>query len=73
MNTGEYKKIYYINNREHLLNYAQQYRENNKDILLEKAKKIIVCKCGEKITYAHLARHNKTKLHIDIMKMQELD
>src|SRR5210317_697733 len=43
------------------------YYLENKDELMEKAKKIVVCECGEHVTNAHLSRHRQTEKHLSIM------
>ena len=53
--------------------YSRQYHIDNKEKIHARKRKIIVCKCGEAVTSAHFARHKLSQLHIDIMKMQELD
>src|SRR6056300_1072531 len=47
------------------------YYLENKDELMEKAKKLVLCECGEQITYAHIAQHRKTQNHISRMEKME--
>ena len=50
--TKEYKKIYY---------------EANRESINQKKKHTIECDCGRQVTAVHLARHKKTKRHLDLM------
>ena len=42
------------------------YNENKSDINVRK-KEILPCSCGCFVTKNHIARHMKTKKHIDLM------
>lgn len=44
--------------------YNKQYVETNKEFLREKAKEKSDCECAGKYTYAHKARHFRSKKHI---------
>ena len=45
----------------------EEYREVNRDKINEKAKEKNVCECGCEISRYHLARHRKTKKHLDYL------
>ena len=81
-------KRYYENNREEILNKSKEYYINNRVKCLaykknyydehykkEYAKKSIInkCECGEELTKHHLARHKKSQIHKDLIKMNGLD
>ena len=61
----EYQNKYRINNKEHNQQYNKQYYENNKQELLEKAKIKIECECGSKIRKSNISAHLKTIKHQD--------
>ena len=82
----EKKKKEYEDNKEHikersLKNYYakheenkeknKQYRENNREKLLEHHKEKVSCECGCILTKTHLNRHRKTDKHKK--KMEELN
>ena len=80
----EYKKQYYEENKNIILEHRHQYYEKNKNIILElnkkyyeknieKYKQKILCDCGEYYTIKCKLRHQRTQLHRDIMRMNELD
>jgi hypothetical protein len=71
--TKEYKKEYYENNKEKILEYQKEYkkeyRENNKEKILEYQKeyqkqKKITCSCGSIIRLDSKSRHLKTQKHL---------
>ena len=59
---------YYANNKEYYLEYGQQYREKNKEKLLEYDKKQVICECGATICKRTYNKHSLTKKHIENMK-----
>ena len=78
-------KKYNLNNKEILKEYKKEYRENNKEIINEKLKKYyndnkedysekrkekITCECGCVFRKVDLARHKKSKKHIELMTMK---
>ncbi len=83
----EYKKQYYQDNKEYIINYQKEYRDNNKEdinkkkaeyreknkeeINKKKAEKI-TCECGTIISKQRLAKHKKTKKHIKELEILEL-
>ena len=64
---AEKHKEYYENNKEILAEKHKEYYENNKEILAEKNKEKITCECGCLIRKRDLAKHKRTKKHIELM------
>ena len=52
---------YYIANREKVLEYKKDYREQNEDKLKAKT----VCECGVTVCLVGIERHKQSKKHID--------
>jgi predicted GIY-YIG superfamily endonuclease len=68
----EYKKIYYDENRDGLLDKQKKYREQNRDKILEKSKmkKVkVICECGCEIFKHNMPIHLNTKKHSSLMKI----
>ena len=63
----EYKKEYYEENREQILEYKKEYYEENRERILEKQTEKITCECGSICNRGSIARHTKSKKHIDLM------
>ena len=68
---SEYDKQRYQDNKEHFKEYSKQYRLDNslevaKNDKLRKSKEVI-CECGLKLKRCVLARHKRSKRHIDLM------
>jgi len=63
----EQKKQYHKNNPDKRLKQAQEYRTNNKDKIKAHNSEKIICQCGCEIRRSDLAKHKKTKKHINIM------
>jgi predicted GIY-YIG superfamily endonuclease len=64
----EYKKAYQQANKESLCEYKKEYYQENKELLSEKAKEPIECECGCIIRKSDLAKHKKTKKHLNNLK-----
>ena len=47
-----------------------QYYSNNKQLILEKAKKTYLCDCGKTLTMCHKLKHEKTQKHISFITNQ---
>ena len=63
----EQKKEYYEQNKEKI----KEYREQNKEKINEdRRKQKIVCECGSEVRKDNLARHKKTKKHLDGVESQ---
>jgi hypothetical protein len=65
---NEYNKQYRIDNKETIKDYKNQYYNDNKDKISEKALEKVTCECGCMCTRASIARHRKTKKHIQRME-----
>tara|TARA_R110000737_G_scaffold166137_1_gene193367 strand:- start:220 stop:801 length:582 start_codon:yes stop_codon:yes gene_type:complete len=61
------QKNYRKNNLEFKLNYEREYRLKNKEKISKIKANLIVCECGFQSSYGHLARHRRTKKHIDFI------
>lgn len=61
----KYKKEYYINNRELLIEKQRERHNNNKTIVNQKKGEKITCECGVIFTRGHRARHLKSKWHLE--------
>jgi len=62
-------KDYYEVNKDDLKQKQRQYYQDNKEALLEKKKIKCVCECGVIIRKDILKQHQKTKKHIERMKL----
>ena len=60
---NEWKKNRYYANHVYELERAKQYRDENKDKILNKMKTKITCECGVEIAYSHKSQHIKTQKH----------
>ena len=60
----EYRKKYWEENKDELNEKKKKYREENRDKLNEK----IICDCGCITSKSNIARHRKSKKHIELMK-----
>ena len=58
-------KEYTEENKDKLKDKFKEYYEKNKDKILEKQKEKINCQCGSIIRRSDMARHKKTKKHIN--------
>jgi len=61
---NDYKKEWYKNNKEKILEERKEYYEANKEKISEKSKEKYTCACGSiDITIGHKARHETTLKH----------
>lgn len=61
MDTSEYNKIYYQNNKEHIKQLVRDRYKNKKDIINEK----IVCPfCGRTVIKRMYKKHTTTNIHL---------
>jgi len=67
----EWGRQYKQDNREIILEKQKKYREENRVQIREKAKEKIVCKCGYEVTKKNLPRHKRGKKHQDWEKLSE--
>ena len=65
----EHKKQYYVENREVLIEKHKQYNTENREIILEKRKQKIECECGTVFSKSHKARHERSFIHTEYLKM----
>ena len=64
----ESNKKWYDNNKEKIAEKIKDYYEENKEKIAEKHKEKVTCECGCIVRYYGLARHTKTKKHLDKIK-----
>ena len=60
-------KIYYQENKDSKLEKRRIYYNNHKEIESEKAKIKVKCECGSEVQKGDIAKHRRTKKHIEIM------
>ena len=65
--SGRTKPEYYIDNKEKMNTKDKIYYNENKSDISERKKEILTCSCGCCVVKNHIARHMKTKKHIDLM------
>jgi len=58
---------HYQDNKEQIAEYQKQYYIENTEFVKARQTKEVICECGSKCAYMNLARHKKTKKHIDLM------
>lgn len=61
-------KQWYEQNRDAVVARQKDYYEQNKEAALAYANERVVCDCGSEQARGHLARHLKTKKHLDWQK-----
>ena len=81
------KHEYYQNNKEAIAKHMNEYRQDNKEAIakqkleyyqdnkeaiLASNSKVVICECGIKSTRINLARHKRTKKHINLMNKLNL-
>ena len=64
----EYNKQYNDQHKNEIKEYNKQYREINKNKISEKNKQKVTCECGCDIVKRCLARHRRSKKHINFME-----
>ena len=64
----EKQKIYVNDNRDLVLEQKKQHYINNKYIINIKASQKITCECGCVVRKSDIARHKKSKKHLDHLK-----
>ena len=60
-------KEYHKTNREEILEKQKKYRETNKEEIRDKAKVKVSCECGTIVRKSDIARHYKSKKHINFI------
>jgi hypothetical protein len=63
----ENQKQYNNDNKNKLLEYQKQYKNDNKEKIKAYQSEKIECECGCMIGRSHIARHIKTKKHIELI------
>ena len=58
-NKKQYRREYYIKNKERISANFKKYYEKNKDELLEKATRQFICSCGETFSLKSKYKHPK--------------
>lgn len=68
---SEYSKKYNEENKEekkeYMDKYNSEYYQKNREIILEKLKERVECKCGRIFAKSYKSGHEKSKIHIDYM------
>jgi uncharacterized protein YggU (UPF0235/DUF167 family) len=64
----EYMKEYRQANRETILETVKKYQQANKELISEKRKQPVECECGCVIKKGDLAKHKRTKKHLECLK-----
>ena len=67
----EYKKDWYQEHRERILEKAKERQVKNREEIAARASEKITCECGMVATRSNISRHRKTQGHIN--KMLELN
>jgi len=65
----EYQKEYREKNKEEIKEKRKEFYETNKEEISEKAKVKVMCECGCEVRRWDIARHRKSKKHLDLMKI----
>lgn len=71
-NINKKEKIYRENNKQIIAEKKKKRYENNKKIISEKNKEKIECECGCEISKKNLAKHMKSKKHIQLMSQKSI-
>ena len=52
---------------QHTKTYNKNYKQKNKEHLITTQKIRVICECGKEVNKYHIARHRKSKKHIELM------
>jgi hypothetical protein len=63
----EQHKEYYEQNKDRSLEYKKKYRENNRDKISKQSSQQITCECGCIIRKDTLTKHKKTQKHLKLL------
>jgi hypothetical protein len=66
----EYHQNYRDTNKHIIAQKDKQYYEQNKEAILTRQKREIICECGCSTSSCHLQRHMRTNKHINLMKLK---
>jgi len=69
-NNKEFFKEYNQKNKQKIKEYNQEYKQKNKEIISQKKSEIVTCECGCKATKVSIARHRKSKKHLNLMELK---
>ena len=69
--SNENKSLFYINNRNILVDYQRNYRQTNKEHINKWRRTKIKCKCGTMVNNSYKSTHIRTNSHIE--KMNEIN
>ena len=58
----------YLENKDKISIRDKKYRDDNREILIEKRKKKVVCECGCILSACSLSDHKKSQRHTDLME-----
>ena len=61
--SGRTKKEYYQDNKEHIVEYKNNWREENKEVIKTKKLMSFTCECGSNYTNCHKLRHERSIKH----------
>lgn len=64
------RKQYRDNNKEKMKERSALYREKNRDKIIAKKKEPILCECGLYSNSSHIARHKRTKKHLELLEIK---
>lgn len=51
--------------------YHKKYYQQNKDVILARVTRKILCECGKSVSYCNIAKHKKTEVHNRVVKLLE--
>ena len=66
-------KEFYIKYKEEIIEKKKEYYKKNKKNIDEKRNVKILCECGNEISKRHIARHNKSKIHLNYLTNNSSD
>tara|TARA_R110001632_G_scaffold65076_1_gene154482 strand:+ start:231 stop:656 length:426 start_codon:yes stop_codon:yes gene_type:complete len=64
---SEQKKQYYDENKNKISEKNKQYHKEHKNEIREKKRQKVTCECGCVVAKGGIARHHKSKKHIDLI------
>jgi len=60
----EWRKEWYIKNKEHVAEYQKKYQEQNREYIQKYKNQKMKCECGSVSTMSNFSTHKKSKKHI---------
>ena len=64
MDRAEWRKEWYIKNKEHVAEYQKKYQERNRENIQKYKNQKVKCECGCIVTMGNFSTHKKSKKHI---------